>query len=82
MYFCSAVNSRFYYNDYKRHVGDKMKIENLPLDELTNQTYNDWKSRQHVKRQEDSYREHIASNNLARIVDEALKQLRGKNDYK
>jgi len=59
-----------------------MENKNLPLDELTNQNYNDWKSRQHVKRQEDNYNKHIASNNLARIVDEALKQLRGKNDYK
>lgn len=57
-----------------------MENKNLLLDELTNQSYNDWKSRQHVKRQEDSYKEHIASNKLARIVDEALKQLRGKNE--
>jgi len=59
-----------------------MKIENknMSLDELTNQTYNDWKSRQHVKRQEDNYKEHIVNNKLARIVDEALKQLRGENE--
>lgn len=56
-----------------------MENKNLSLDELTNQTYKDWKSRQHVKRQEDSYTEHIVSNKLARIVDEALKQLRDKN---
>jgi len=57
-----------------------MENKNLPLDELTNQTHTDWNSRQHIKRQEDNYKEQIVSNKLARIVDEALKQLRDKNE--
>ena len=42
---------------------------------MENLYYNDWKSRQHVKRQEDSYKEYVKSSPTARIIDEALKSL-------
>lgn len=49
---------------------------NLDLNDLSNICYNDWKSRQHVKKQEDSYKEHVASNPNARAVDELLNKLK------
>lgn len=44
--------------------------------DMENLYYNEWKSRQHVKRQEDSYKEHVASNPNARLVDELLNKLK------
>lgn len=49
---------------------------NLDLNDLSNICYNDWKSRQHIKRQEDRYKEHVASNPNARAVDELLNKLK------
>jgi hypothetical protein len=43
--------------------------------DMENLYYNDWKSRQYIKRNEDRYKEHIASNATARLIDEALKSL-------
>jgi len=43
--------------------------------DMENLCYNDWKSRQYIKRNEDRYKEHIASNATARLIDEALKSL-------
>jgi len=43
--------------------------------DMENLCYNDWKSRQFIKRNEDRYKEHIASNATARLIDEALKSL-------
>lgn len=42
---------------------------------IENLYYNEWKSRQFIKRNEDRYKEHIASNATARLIDEALKSL-------
>ena len=42
---------------------------------MENLYYNEWKSRQFIKRNEDRYKEHIASNSTARLIDEALKSL-------
>ena len=42
---------------------------------MENLYYNEWKSRQYVKRQEDSYKEYVKSSPAARLVDEALKSL-------
>jgi len=42
---------------------------------MENLYYNEWKSRQFIKRNEDRYKEHIASNATARLIDEALKSL-------
>ena len=44
--------------------------------DMENIYYNDWKSRQHVKRREDSYKEHAAKNPNARLVDELLNKLK------
>ena len=43
--------------------------------DMENLFYNEWKSRQHVKRREDSYKEYVASSPLAKQIDEALKSL-------
>jgi len=43
--------------------------------DMENLFYNDWKSRQDVKRREDSYKQYIASSPLAKQIDEALKSL-------
>ena len=43
--------------------------------DMENLYYNEWKSKQHVKRQEDSYKEYVKSFSVARLVDEALKSL-------
>ena len=42
---------------------------------MENLYYNEWKSRQFIKRNENRYKEHIASNATARLIDEALKSL-------
>ena len=42
---------------------------------MENLYYNEWKSRQFIKRNEDRYKEHIASNATARLIDETLKSL-------
>jgi hypothetical protein len=42
---------------------------------MENLYYNDWKSRQYIKRNEDRYKEHVAKNPTARLIDEALKSL-------
>lgn len=44
--------------------------------DMKNLFYNEWKSRQHVKRQEDSYKEHVVKNPNARLVDELLNKLK------
>ena len=46
--------------------------------DMENLCYNDWKSRQDVKRREDSYKKYIASSPLAKQIDEALKQVINK----
>jgi hypothetical protein len=51
---------------------------NMDLNDLSNICYNDWKSRQHVKRQEDSYKEYVKSSPTARLIDEALKSFINK----
>ena len=43
--------------------------------DMENLYYNDWKSRQFIKRNEDRYKEHVARNPTARLIDEALKSL-------
>ena len=43
--------------------------------DMENLCYNDWKSRQFIKRNEDRYKEHVAKNPTARLIDEALKSL-------
>jgi hypothetical protein len=43
--------------------------------DMENLYYNDWKSRKYIKRNEDRYKEHVASNATARLIDEALKSL-------
>ncbi len=43
--------------------------------EMENLYYDDWKSRQYIKRNEDRYKEHVAKNPTARLIDEALKSL-------
>jgi len=50
-------------------------IKNMSLYDMGNVCYNDWKSRQHVKRQEDNYKEYVKSSPIARLIDEALKSL-------
>ena len=49
--------------------------QNVSLHDIENLYYNDWKSRQHVKRREDNYKEYIKSSPTARLIDEALKSL-------
>jgi hypothetical protein len=43
--------------------------------DMENLCYNDWKSRQHVKRREDNYKEYVKSSPIAQLMDEALKSL-------
>ena len=43
--------------------------------DMENLYYNDWKSRQFIKRNEDRYKENVARNPTARLIDEALKSL-------
>ena len=43
--------------------------------DMENLYYNDWKSRQFIKRNEDRYKEHVARNPTARLIDEALNSL-------
>lgn len=43
--------------------------------DMENLYYNDWKSRQFVKRQEDSYKEYVKSSLIVQLIDEALKVL-------
>ena len=44
--------------------------------DMENLFYNEWKSRQDVKRLEDSYKEHVEKNPNARLVDELLNKLK------
>ena len=44
--------------------------------DMENLYYNEWKSRQNIKRNEDRYKEHVASNPAARSVDEFLNKLK------
>ena len=44
--------------------------------DMENLFYNEWKSRQDVKRREDSYREHVATNPAAQLMDEVLNKVR------
>jgi hypothetical protein len=53
----------------------RFEDQNVSLHDMKNLYYNDWKSRQFIKRNEDRYKEHIASNATARLIDEALKSL-------
>lgn len=46
--------------------------------DMENLCYNDWKSRQDVKRREDRYKEYVASSPLAKQIDDALKQVINK----
>ena len=43
--------------------------------DVENLYYNDWKSRQFIKRNEDRYKENVARNPTARLIDEALNSL-------
>ena len=43
---------------------------------MENLYYNEWKSRQFIKLNEDRYKEHVASNPNARLVDELLNKLK------
>ena len=52
--------------------------KNVSLHDMKNLFYNEWKSRQDVKRREDSYKKYIASSPLAKQIDEALKQVINK----
>lgn len=52
--------------------------KNVSLHDMENLFYNDWKSRQDVKRREDSYKKYVASSPLAKQIDEALKQVINK----
>lgn len=54
----------------------RFEDQNVSLHDMKNLGYNDWKSRQHVKKQEDNYKEHVASNPAARAVDELLNKLK------
>jgi hypothetical protein len=45
---------------------------NVSLYDIGNICHDDWKSRQHVKRQEDRYKEHLATNSAAQLMDEVL----------
>ncbi len=44
--------------------------------DMENLFYNEWKSRQFVKRQEDNYKEHVEKNPNARLVDELLNKVK------
>ena len=50
--------------------------KNVSLHDMGDLCYNDCKSRQHIKRQEDRYKEHVATNPAARAVDELLNKLK------
>ena len=43
--------------------------------DMENLYYNEWKSRQFVKRQEDNYKEYVKSSPIAQLIDEALRVL-------
>jgi len=51
-------------------------IKNMSLYDMGNVCYNEWKSRQHVRKQEDSYKEHVATNPAAQLMDEVLNKVR------
>jgi hypothetical protein len=53
----------------------RFEDQNVSLHDMKNLYYNEWKSRQFIKRNEDRYKEHVASNATARLIDEALKSL-------
>jgi hypothetical protein len=53
----------------------RFEDQNVSLHDMKSLGYNDWKSRQFVKRNEDRYKEHVAKNPTARLIDEALKSL-------
>jgi hypothetical protein len=53
----------------------RFEDQNVSLHDMENLCYNNWKSRQFVKRNEDRYKEHVASNATVRLIDEALKSL-------
>ncbi len=44
--------------------------------DLENLCYNDWKSRQFIKLNEDRYKEHVAKNPNACLVDELLNKVK------
>ncbi len=44
--------------------------------DMENLFYNEWKSRQFVKRQEDNYKEHVEKNPNARLVYELLNKVK------
>jgi hypothetical protein len=44
--------------------------------DMENLCYNDWKSRQFIKLNEDRYKEQVAKNPNARLVDELLNKLK------
>lgn len=44
--------------------------------DIENLYYNEWKSRQFIKLNEDRYKEHVAKNPNARLVDELLNKLK------
>lgn len=48
---------------------------------MENLYYNEWKSRQFVKKQEDNYKEYVKSSPTARLIDEALKSLVNNKNY-
>lgn len=52
--------------------------QNMSLYDIGNICHDDWKSRQHVKRQEDSYKEHVEKNPNARLLDELLNKYLNK----
>ena len=53
----------------------RFEDQNVSLHDMENLCYNNWKSRQYTKRLENRYKEHVASNATARLIDEALKSL-------
>lgn len=59
----------------------RLEDQNVSLHDMDNLCYNDWKSRQHVKRQEDNYKEYVKSSPIARLIDEALKSLANNKTY-
>jgi hypothetical protein len=51
---------------------------NISLHDMGNICSDDWKSRQHLKINEERYKEHVAKNSAAQLMDEILKELRNQ----
>lgn len=59
----------------------RLEDQNVSLHDMDNLYYNTWKSRQFVKRQEDSYKEYVKSSLIVQLIDEALKSLANNKTY-